>query len=36
LSVRRVTDGESVLDPLTVEQLLSRQLSGPDPLDDLT
>jgi DNA-binding NarL/FixJ family response regulator len=35
-SVRRVADGESVLDPLVVEQLVSRPRSGPDPLDDLT
>jgi DNA-binding NarL/FixJ family response regulator len=35
-SVRRVADGESVLDPLVVEQLVSRPRSGPDPLDGLT
>jgi DNA-binding NarL/FixJ family response regulator len=35
-SVRRVADGESVLDPLVVEQLVSRPRSGPNPLDDLT
>jgi DNA-binding NarL/FixJ family response regulator len=35
-SVRRVADGESVLDPLVVEQLVSRPRSGSDPLDDLT
>ena len=35
-SVRRVAEGESVLDPLVVEQLVSRPRSGPDPLDDLT
>jgi DNA-binding NarL/FixJ family response regulator len=35
-SVRRVANGESVLDPLVVEQLVSRPRSGPDPLDDLT
>jgi DNA-binding NarL/FixJ family response regulator len=35
-SARRVADGESVLDPLVVEQLVSRPRSGPDPLDDLT
>ncbi len=35
-SVRRVADGESVLDPLVVEQLVARPRSGPDPLDDLT
>jgi DNA-binding NarL/FixJ family response regulator len=35
-SVRRVADGASVLDPLVVEQLVSRPRSGPDPLDDLT
>ena len=35
-SVRRVADGESVLDPLVVEQLVSRPRSGPDPLGDLT
>jgi DNA-binding NarL/FixJ family response regulator len=35
-SVRRVADGGSVLDPLVVEQLVSRPRSGPDPLDDLT
>jgi DNA-binding NarL/FixJ family response regulator len=35
-SVRRVAHGESVLDPLVVEQLVSRPRSGPSPLDDLT
>jgi DNA-binding NarL/FixJ family response regulator len=35
-SVRRVAAGESVLDPLVVEQLVARPRSGPDPLDDLT
>jgi DNA-binding NarL/FixJ family response regulator len=35
-SVRRVAEGESVLDPLVVQQLVSRPRSGPDPLDDLT
>ena len=35
-SVRRVADGGSVLDPLVVQQLVSRPRSGPDPLDDLT
>jgi len=35
-SVRRVAEGGSVLDPLVVQQLVSRPRSGPDPLDDLT
>ena len=35
-SVRRVAEGESVLDPLVVEQLVLRPRSGPNPLDDLT
>jgi DNA-binding NarL/FixJ family response regulator len=35
-SVRRVADGESVLDPLVVEQLVARPRSSPNPLDDLT
>jgi DNA-binding NarL/FixJ family response regulator len=35
-SVRRVADGGSVLDPLVVQQLVSRPRVGPDPLDDLT
>ena len=35
-SVRRVSEGGSVLDPLVVQQLVSRPRSGPDPLDDLT
>lgn len=35
-SVRRVAEGGSVLDPLVVQQLVSRPRTGPDPLDDLT
>ena len=35
-SVRRVADGESVLDPLVVDQLVSRPRFGPNPVDDLT
>jgi DNA-binding NarL/FixJ family response regulator len=35
-SVRRVADGGSVLDPVVVQQLVSRPRAGPDPLDDLT
>ena len=35
-SVRRVAEGGSVLDPLVVQQLVSRPRSGPSPLDDLT
>jgi DNA-binding NarL/FixJ family response regulator len=35
-SIRRVAEGGSVLDPLVVQQLVSRPRSGPDPLDDLT
>ncbi len=35
-SVRRVAEGGSVLDPLVVQQLVSRPRSGPGPLDDLT
>ena len=35
-SVRRVAEGGSVLDPLVVQQLVSRPRAGPDPLDDLT
>lgn len=35
-SVRRVADGGSVLDPLVVEQLVSRRRADPDPLAELT
>jgi DNA-binding NarL/FixJ family response regulator len=35
-SIRRVAEGGSVLDPLVVQQLVSRPRSGPDPLEDLT
>jgi DNA-binding NarL/FixJ family response regulator len=35
-SVRRVAEGGSVLDPLVVQQLVSRPRTGPSPLDDLT
>ena len=35
-SVRRVAEGESVLDPMVVQQLVSRPRTGPNPLDDLT
>ena len=35
-SVRRVAEGGSVLDPLVVQQLVSRPRSGPGPLDELT
>jgi DNA-binding NarL/FixJ family response regulator len=35
-SVCRVAEGGSVLDPLVVQQLVSRRRSAPSPLDDLT
>ena len=35
-SVRRVAAGGSVLDPLVVQQLITRPQADPDPLDDLT
>lgn len=35
-SVRRVAEGGSVLDPLVVQQLVSRPRVGPDPLEELT
>ena len=35
-SVRRVAEGGSVLDPVVVQQVVSRPRAGPSPLDDLT
>ena len=35
-SVRRLAEGGSVLDPLVVNQLVSRPRAGPGPLDELT
>jgi DNA-binding NarL/FixJ family response regulator len=35
-ALRRVSERGSVLDPLVVEQLVSRPRTGPNPLDDLT
>jgi DNA-binding NarL/FixJ family response regulator len=35
-AVRRVAEGGSVLDPVVVQQLVSRPRAGPNPLDDLT